>query len=178
MSATPPHCLYSHPALTASPPTPPSLPLLPPSTLKDHLGLISDAGSLASLLDHAMYAGSSLARVGCDFRPMLEPLFEGRATEVLRAHVAAAAAAFDALFTSHKWAAASGVGGAGSADAGPQGGAAALGRQGSAGSRGADATVAPPQDILEFPFLAALTNGILAGEGAEGVLYCADRHAS
>ena len=41
-----------------------------------HLPRVSEGGSLASVLDHAMYCGGSLGRVGLDFRPLLAPLFE------------------------------------------------------------------------------------------------------
>jgi hypothetical protein len=37
---------------------------------------VGEGGSLASVLDHAMYCGGSLGRVGLDFRPLLAPLFE------------------------------------------------------------------------------------------------------
>jgi hypothetical protein len=39
---------------------------------------VSEGGSLASVLDHTMYAGMSLGRVGLDFRPLLAPIFEAR----------------------------------------------------------------------------------------------------
>ena len=41
-----------------------------------HLPRVGEGGSLASVLDHAMYCGASLGRVGLDFRPLLAPLFE------------------------------------------------------------------------------------------------------
>ena len=41
-----------------------------------HLPRVSEGGSLASVLDHTMYCGASLGRVGLDFRPLLAPLFE------------------------------------------------------------------------------------------------------
>lgn len=41
-----------------------------------HLPRVGEGGSLASVLDHAMYCGGSLGRVGLDFRPLLAPLFE------------------------------------------------------------------------------------------------------
>lgn len=41
-----------------------------------HLPRVGEGGSLASVLDHAMYCGMSLGRVGLDFRPLLAPIFE------------------------------------------------------------------------------------------------------
>ena len=50
-------------------------------TLKAQLPRIAEGGSLASVLEHCMYCGMSLGRVGLDFRGLLVPLFE---QEVLR----------------------------------------------------------------------------------------------
>lgn len=44
--------------------------------IRVHLPRVAEGGSLASVLDHAMYCGGSLGRVGLDFRPLLAPLFE------------------------------------------------------------------------------------------------------
>ncbi len=50
-------------------------------TLKRQLPRIAEGGSLASVLEHCMYCGMSLGRVGLDFRGLLVPVFE---REVLR----------------------------------------------------------------------------------------------
>ena len=42
-----------------------------------HLARVDEGGGLASVLEHCMYCGMSLARVGLDFRPLLAPVFEG-----------------------------------------------------------------------------------------------------
>lgn len=52
------------------------LPPSPAQAVRTHLPRIQEGGSLASVLDHAMYCGASLGRVGLDFRPLLAPLFE------------------------------------------------------------------------------------------------------
>lgn len=65
------------PPLAAAPtrcPLPPPLPAA--QAVRTHLPRIQEGGSLASVLDHAMYCGGSLGRVGLDFRPLLAPLFE------------------------------------------------------------------------------------------------------
>lgn len=41
-----------------------------------HLTAITEGGALASVLEHAMYCGLSLARVGLDIRQLLAPVFE------------------------------------------------------------------------------------------------------
>jgi hypothetical protein len=44
--------------------------------VREHLPRIGEGGGLASVLDHCMYCGASLGRVGLDCRPLLAPLFE------------------------------------------------------------------------------------------------------
>ncbi len=44
--------------------------------LRRHLPRITEGGSLASVLEHCMYCGMSLARVGLDIRGLLPPIFE------------------------------------------------------------------------------------------------------
>ena len=44
--------------------------------LHRHLPQISEGGNLASVLEHCMYCGTSLARVGLDVSALLHPLFE------------------------------------------------------------------------------------------------------
>lgn len=44
--------------------------------LRQHLPGITEGGSLASVLEHCMYCGMSLARVGLDMRGLLPPIFE------------------------------------------------------------------------------------------------------
>ena len=47
-------------------------------TLAAVLPRIGEGGSLASVLEHCMYCGMSLGRVGLDFRGLLVPLFEAQ----------------------------------------------------------------------------------------------------
>lgn len=47
------------------------------STLNSHLPTVSDFTSLSSLLTQLNYCATSFARVGLDFRPLLQPPFEG-----------------------------------------------------------------------------------------------------
>ena len=47
------------------------------AALRQHLPRITEGGSLASVLEHCMYCGMSLARVGLDIRGLLPPIFEG-----------------------------------------------------------------------------------------------------
>ncbi|CAM9287630.1 unnamed protein product [Chrysoparadoxa australica] len=46
------------------------------SKLQALLPLITDGTSLRSLLDQTMFFGSSMGRLGCDFRPLVQPIFE------------------------------------------------------------------------------------------------------
>jgi len=45
-------------------------------TLASQLPNIREGGGLASVLEHCMYCGMSLGRVGLDFRALLPPIFE------------------------------------------------------------------------------------------------------
>lgn len=47
-------------------------------TLAGVLPRIGEGGSLTSVLEHCMYCGMSLGRVGLDFRGLLVPLFEAQ----------------------------------------------------------------------------------------------------
>lgn len=47
-----------------------------------HLGRLQEGGALASVLEHAMYCGMSLARAGLDLRPLLVPVFEAGVLEL------------------------------------------------------------------------------------------------
>lgn len=44
--------------------------------LREALPKVTEGGSLASVLEHCMYCGMSLGRVGLDFRGLLSPIFE------------------------------------------------------------------------------------------------------
>ncbi|KAJ9530654.1 hypothetical protein QJQ45_014816 [Haematococcus lacustris] len=71
--------------------------------LSRHLPAITEGGQLASALEHCMYCGSSLSRVGLDFQGLLQPLFESCTLGLLTQHLAAAVELFNARLESHKW---------------------------------------------------------------------------
>lgn len=72
--------------------------------LEAGLAEIRDGASLSSVLQHAMYCGQSLGRVGADFRPALAPLFEGAMLRIVDAHLDAAMRQFDTMVEEHRWA--------------------------------------------------------------------------
>ena len=39
---------------------------------------VGEGGQVGAMLEHCMYAGATLARVGLDFRAALPPMFESR----------------------------------------------------------------------------------------------------
>lgn len=39
---------------------------------------VGEGGQIGAMLEHCMYAGATLARVGLDFRAALPPMFESR----------------------------------------------------------------------------------------------------
>ncbi|MEW5304072.1 MAG: hypothetical protein WDW36_006706 [Sanguina aurantia] len=91
------------------------------AALSQQLPLITDGGNLASVLEHSMYCGSSLSRVGLDFQGLLQPLFESCSLRLFASHLAAAVDSFNSRLEAHKWvplpaaAIAAGRGGAGAA---------------------------------------------------------------
>jgi len=68
-----------------------------------HLPQIADGGSLASVLDHVMYCGASLGRVGLDFRPLVAPLFESAALRLFSSGLASSNDALCSMLESHRW---------------------------------------------------------------------------
>lgn len=68
-----------------------------------HLPHITDGGGLASVLDHVMYCGASLGRVGLDFRPLVAPLFEYAALRLFTSGLASSNDALTTMLETHKW---------------------------------------------------------------------------
>ena len=124
--------------------------------LKKHLPRIHEGGNLASVLEHCLYCGSSLSRVGLDFQPILHPLFEECVLHIFSATLANAVEAFNSKLESHKWvslpapmAARSKVEGESKGGSEPN-------------PDGADhQDLAPPYSIMVHVPLAVLTNGVL-----------------
>eukprot|EP00798_Chlamydomonas_sp_ICE-L_P001568 gene1568-32954_t len=71
--------------------------------LRVHLPHITEGGNLASVLEHCMYCGSSLSRVGLDFQGLLHPLFEECALHLFAQHLSNAVDVFNTKLESHKW---------------------------------------------------------------------------
>lgn len=55
--------------------------------LREALPRVMEGGSLASVLEHCMYCGMSLGRVGLDFRGLLCPIFEACVRNTFAANV-------------------------------------------------------------------------------------------
>jgi hypothetical protein len=140
------------------------------AALATHLPRVSEGGTLAAVLEHVTYCGTSLSRVGLDLSGLLQPVAQAVAVQLFSGSLAAAVEGFQTRLDSHKWvplpapvlgkaraaaaAAAGGEGGGGSADG--SGGAAGGGR----GPEGED--LAPPYVLMEHVPLAVFTNGVLA----------------
>ncbi|KAL3162063.1 hypothetical protein ABBQ38_009127 [Trebouxia sp. C0009 RCD-2024] len=71
--------------------------------LRQHLPGITEGGSLASVLEHCMYCGMSLARVGLDIRGLLPPIFEACVLNLFSKTVGTAVDTFLMVLDSHKW---------------------------------------------------------------------------
>eukprot|EP00850_Spirogloea_muscicola_P019449 SM000190S04885 [mRNA] locus=s190:168772:176683:- [translate_table: standard] len=116
------------------------------SVLKAVLPKITDGGSLASVLEHCMYCGMSLGRVGLDFRGLLPPLFEACMRDLFVRCLGAALESSQQVLDSHRWVPLPAMG---------------SGLRSSAGNDSSD-DVAPPYSLMEHPPLAAFVNGVLA----------------
>jgi len=129
--------------------------LLFEQALKKHLPRIHEGGNLASVLEHCLYCGSSLSRVGLDFQPILHPLFEECVLHIFSATLANAVEAFNSKLESHKWV---------SLPA-PMAGRSKEGEAKCASDHNPDAAdhqdLAPPYSIMVHVPLAVLTNGVL-----------------
>jgi hypothetical protein len=120
-----------------------------------HLPRITDGGGLASVLDHVMYCGASLGRVGLDFRPAVAPAFEAAALRLFATGLASSNDALEALLPAHRWIS---LPSAAARRAASRGEAEEEKDEG----KTAAATLAPPPSLVEHPPLAVYANGILA----------------
>ena len=120
---------------------------------------VREGGALASALEHAKYTGASLARVGLDFRPLLEPAFADAARNIFERAMDDAVVDFERVAEQHRWAAM------------PSAAAAAAARGRGRGRRRSpaiperspnDPSNAPPYVLLEHVPVAAFVNGALA----------------
>ena len=142
-----------------------------------HLPRVTDGGGLASVLDHVMYCGASLGRVGLDFRPLVVPLFENAALRLFAGGLVSSNEAIVSMLENHKWVAMPSAAGRAAqlrqqqiakeaAESG--GGGSGEGTPGTAGEEGLNVAGkvkelgAPPPSLLEHPPLAVYTNGLLA----------------
>eukprot|EP00850_Spirogloea_muscicola_P002714 SM000010S04352 [mRNA] locus=s10:1079419:1087306:+ [translate_table: standard] len=116
------------------------------SVLKAVLPKITDGGSLASVLEHCMYCGMSLGRVGLDFRGLLPPLFEACMRDLFVRCLGAALESSQQVLDLHRWVPLPAMG---------------SGLRSSAGNDSSD-DVAPPYSLMEHPPLAVFVNGVLA----------------
>mmetsp|Transcript_23886 Transcript_23886/g.28889 ORF Transcript_23886/g.28889 Transcript_23886/m.28889 type:complete len:566 (+) Transcript_23886:343-2040(+) len=113
---------------------------------------ITEGSALASVLDHCMYCGMSLGRVGLDFRGLLPNLFQKCIFLVTSRGMMQALETFQQLLEVHRWVTlpmlnysqASKDKGGGDADASQED------------------TCAPPYSLMEQTPVAIFTNGILA----------------
>lgn len=73
------------------------------SELQENLPRLLDGGSIASVLDHCMYCGQALGRVGLDFQPIVYPLFEHASLHLFVDLVEVSNDTFNEMLVSHRW---------------------------------------------------------------------------
>lgn len=140
-------------------------------TMEEQVPRLTEGGSLASVMDHAMYCGVSLGRVGADFRPLLAPLFERAALNLFQDGVDSSNSALATLLENHTWvalptAAAAALHKAAAAAATPTLEETHDSAEITASHGGGEATeigtTIPPASLIEYPPLAVYTNGMLS----------------
>lgn len=129
-----------------------------------HLPRVMDGGGLASVLDHVMYCGASLGRVGLDFRPLVVPLFEAAALRLFAAGLGSSNEAIVSMLENHKWVSMpSAAGRAAQLRQQQLSSDSEGGKDKEEGGYGKGKELgAPPPSLLEHPPLAVYTNGLLA----------------
>jgi hypothetical protein len=132
------------------------------AALAAHLPRVSEGGTLAAVLEHVSYCGTSLSRVGLDLSGLLQPVAQAVAVQLFSGSLAAAVEGFQTRLDSHKWVPlpAPVLGKARAAAAAAAGGEGGGGADGSRGAGGED--LAPPYVLMEHVPLAVFTNGVLA----------------
>ena len=130
--------------------------------LRLHLPSIKEGGSLSSVLEHSMYCGMSLGRVGLDFRGLLPPVFETCIAALFSTALTNALDNFYITLDRHKWmpmpvipyAAKRSVSGKSVASLESENVAAE-------GEDVASENTSPPQVLMEHAPLAVFVNGLL-----------------
>ncbi|GAQ92571.1 conserved oligomeric Golgi complex component-related [Klebsormidium nitens] len=116
------------------------------TVLQHMLPRITEGSPLSNVLDHCMYCGMSLGRVGLDFRGLLPPLFEACVFGLFSRNIGLAVDQFQHVLNSHRWVPLPAI----------------KGGTRSAGGDENGEDVAPPYSLMEHPPLAAFVNGVLA----------------
>ena len=129
--------------------------------IESTLPRVREGGALASALEHARYTGASLARVGLDFRPLLEPMFADAARNIFDRAMDAAVSDFERVAEQHRWAAMPSAAAAAAAAAAARPGAAGDAAESPDDLSNASAN-APPYALLEHVPVAAFVNGALS----------------
>lgn len=124
--------------------------------LHAYLPLIKEGGSLSSVLEHSMYCGMSLGRVGLDFRGLLPPVFEKCMAALFSTALSNALEAFHVTLERHKWVAMPNIPYAPKRQSSSNGD---KGGEAEAGEGMED--LSPPHVLMEHLPLAVFVNGIL-----------------
>lgn len=110
--------------------------------LRRNLPRLTQGNDLASVLEHSMYCGMSLGRVGMDFRELLAPIFETSAESLLANGLQVAVETFQVALAKHDW--------------DPLLASAAAATSAQDKYRDVQSDTSPPQDLLQYYPLAVL----------------------
>lgn len=120
-------------------------------SLGKYMPQVGEGSNIASILEHCMYCGMSLGRVGLDFRGLLPSVFEPCMLQLFSERILAAVENFGNVLDVHKWVSLN----------------TALATQAQVNTVGngqpsPELAAAPPSDLVEHLPIATFVNGVLA----------------
>lgn len=142
--------------------------------LKSHMDRLNDGEEIGAVMEQTMYCGSSLSRVGLDFRILTHSIFEGCICKMTRGRLEAALFFFSESLRTHDWRIDPSFEWGPTGTGALEGGEAPLGQNDGiniAEAGGAVESLQPPSSLLKHPPLALLTNDLL--DTLNHLRYCA-----
>lgn len=132
--------------------------------LSKHVPLIDEGSRISAAFEHARYCSQSLARVGCDHRSLLLPIFSSAAFALFSEWVEVAVSDFERSAQTHRWSAFPSIGGASGGDSVRPAGFDDESKEKNASEsseQNQNKPPAPPAALAEHVLVGCFVNGIL-----------------
>ena len=129
-------------------------------TLAQYVPSIDEGSRLAAAYEHSRYCSLSLARVGCDHRGLILPVFTKSAINLFKKSIASTVHDFEKQLTTHRW---STLGGSSGKLGGNVDSSESLGDTANVypEKTNENKSLPPPKALVEHVPVAAFTNGVL-----------------